>query len=75
LEGASCAIRHRASSPATSKTVDPVFCRRLYLLFFIEIGSRQVHLGGVTSNPNPAWVTQQARNLVGSMVSLFRSGS
>lgn len=35
------------------------------MLFFIEIGSRKVHLGGVTTNLNAAWVTQQARNLVG----------
>ena len=46
-------------------TVDTVFLRRLYVLFFIQIGSRKVYLGGVTSNPNAAWVTQQARNLVG----------
>jgi hypothetical protein len=44
-------------------TVDTVWLRRLYVLFFIELGSR-VHFGGVTSNPHGRWVTQQARNLV-----------
>ena len=33
------------------------------MLFFIELGSRRVHLAGITTNPNGAWVTQQARNL------------
>ena len=33
------------------------------MLFFVELGSRRVHLGGVTSNPDSAWVSQQARNL------------
>ena len=33
------------------------------MLFFIEIGSRRVHLAGCTTNPTGAWVTQQARNL------------
>ena len=32
-------------------------------MFFIELATRRVHLAGVTSNPNGAWVTQQTRNL------------
>jgi len=31
------------------------------VLFFIELGSRRVHLGGCTANPSGGWVTQQAR--------------
>ena len=30
----------------------------------IHLGSRRVHVLGVTKNPDSAWVTQQARNLV-----------
>jgi putative transposase len=45
-------------------TVDTVFRRRIYALFFIAIASRKVHFAGVTSNPVTSWVSQQARNLV-----------
>src|SRR5256885_1384302 len=44
-------------------TVETVTLRRLYVLFFIELGSRRVHLAGCTTNPSAAWVVQQARNL------------
>src|SRR6266536_1699955 len=45
-------------------TVETVWLQRLYVLFVIEHGSRRVHLAGCTANPNSAWVTQQARQLV-----------
>ena len=44
-------------------TVETITLRTMYVLFAIHLGSRQVHVLGVTRNPDSAWVTQQARNL------------
>ncbi len=44
-------------------TVESVFLRRYYVLFFIAHASRHVWLAGCSPNPTGAWVTQQPRNL------------
>ena len=44
-------------------TVETRFLKTIHVLFFVELGTRRVHLAGCTAHPTAAWVTQQARNL------------
>lgn len=52
--------------------VDAATLRRYHVLFFIEVGSRRVHFGGITTNPTGSWTTQAARNLLMTLESQFR---
>jgi putative transposase len=44
-------------------TVETAWLRTFYVLAFIELGSRRIHLSNATAHPDSTWVTQQARNL------------
>jgi transposase InsO family protein len=44
--------------------VETIKLKTLYVHFFIELGTRRIHISGITSSPTGAWTTQQARQLV-----------
>jgi len=44
-------------------TVETLWLKTVYVLFFIELGTRRVHVAGCTEHPTSVWVTQQARQL------------
>jgi putative transposase len=45
-------------------TVETIWLKTIYVLFFIELGTRRIHLAGCTTNPEAIWVTQQACQFV-----------
>jgi putative transposase len=58
-------LRHQAAGILACDflTVETIRLKTLYVLVWVELGARKVHLGGATSHPDSAWVTQQGRNL------------
>ena len=47
----------------TAEVLTPMGLMTYYVLFFIKIGSREVHLAGLTQHPNESWMKQVARNV------------
>ena len=56
-------LRSQAAVACDFFTVDTAFLRRYYVLFFINVETREVFFAGLTANPTGAWTTQAARNL------------
>lgn len=57
------AAQSRAAIAADFLHVDIVLLKRIYVLVFIEHGTRRLHIAGLTAHPDGAWAAQQARNL------------
>jgi Homeodomain-like domain len=47
----------------TTEVITPVGLITYYVPFFIHIGSRKIHIAGITPHPNEAWMKQIARNI------------
>jgi putative transposase len=47
----------------TTEVITPTGLITCFVLFFIHLGSRKVHIAGITPNPNEEWMKQIARNL------------
>ena len=45
-------------------TVETVWLRRIYVLFFVSLERRRIEFVASTSNPDGRWLAQQARNLL-----------
>jgi hypothetical protein len=45
-------------------TIETIRLQTIYVLFFIELGTKRIHFAGCTAKPNATWVTQQARHLI-----------
>jgi len=59
-------LRQQAASTLACDffTTETLALQRIYVLFFISLATRRVEFIACAANPDCAWVTQQARNLV-----------
>lgn len=56
-------LRSQAAIDCDVATIDTAFLRPYYVLFVIDVNSREVFYAGITTNPTGPWTTQAARNL------------
>lgn len=56
-------LRSQAAIACDFASVDTALLRRYYLLFFIDVTTREVFFAGITAHPTGPWTTQAARNL------------
>ena len=47
----------------TTEVITPAGLMTYYVLIFIHLGSRKVHIAGITPHPNEEWMKQMARNV------------
>ena len=47
----------------TTEVITPAGLITYYVLFFIHIGSRKIHIAGITPYPDERWMKQMARNV------------
>ena len=52
-----------ASDFFTTEVITPAGLITYFVLFFIHLGSREIHVAGVTPHPNESWMNQIARNV------------
>ncbi|NNC74790.1 MAG: transposase [Acidimicrobiia bacterium] len=57
-------LRSQSAVACDFATIDTAFLRRYYLLFFIDVTTREVFYAGITANPTGPWTIQAARNLI-----------
>ena len=61
-----------ASDFFTIEVWTPTGLQRFIVLFFMELSTRRVQIGGVASKPNGLWMAQIARNLTDEVDGFFR---
>jgi len=61
-----------ASDFFTIEVWTPSGLKRFIVLFFIEISTRRVEIGGIASNANGLWMAQIARNVTDDVDGFFK---
>jgi hypothetical protein len=61
-----------ASDFFTIEVWKPTGLKRFMVLFFMELSTRRVEIGGITRNANGLWMAQIARNITDDVEGFFK---